>query len=307
MIIFLKFLKSNKAMFVFVATMCSVLFTPYISAIELNVLPEHRVIFDVQPHQGDYRLTLSTLKKVNSELVASREKKVSGLVSRKTLEFTGNLTPDEAWRQLTSIFSSSNKQVLFECAGLDCGSSNAWANSRFEIKQLYGLDVTQFYRVLENVKNGQVSYDVLYLVQRGNRRIYAQLDKIIIAESNSEILLTSDSVVSTLKNKGFIVIPASFKNNNFVYSPEVVQLFVQVLNMHPEWRVALVGHSSKEPLDQKNSVDITSVSTLYAQYFLSRLEQELNYKKKLVHVVGVGPLAPRDFFAEERVELVLLK
>ena len=267
-------------------------------------LPNHRVIFDTPAYSGDYRLTLSALKKINSEWVSERERKVNGSITRQTIEFTGTLGVDDIWQQLSNAFNLSSKQVLFECEGLDCGSSNAWANNRFEVKQLYGLDTTQYYRVMETVNNGRITYDILYLVQRGNRRIYAQLDQVVV-ESYVTTLLTYESVVDILKNKGFVSIPSSYHKNTLAYDDRVIQIFGRVISAHPEWHVALVGHSLRDIPSRG-----LSVSTQYAQDFLEELGKSpgvpsLPYKN--IHTFGVGPLAPRDFFTDERVEMVLLK
>ena len=286
---------------VFVFLSCS--FT-HIFANSTIPLPNHRVIFDASAPFGDYRLTLDALKKINSEWVSERERKVNGSITRQTIEFTGTLGVDDIWQQLSNAFNLSNKRVLFECEGLDCGSSNAWANNRFGIKQLYGLDTTQYYRVMETVNNGRITYDIIYLVQRGNRRIYAQLDQVVV-ESYVTTLLTYESVVDILKNKGFIAIPSSHKKNTLTYDDRVIQIFARVISAHPEWHVALVGHSLRDI----SSRDL-SVSTQYAQYFLEQLGKSSHTPPlghKNIQTFGVGPLAPRDFFTDERVEMVLLK
>lgn len=273
-------------------------------AASLMALPSHRVIFDTPAYSDDYRLTLSALKKINSEWISERERKVNGSISRQTIEFTGTLGVDDIWQELSNTFNLSNKHILFECAGLDCGSSNAWANNRFEIKQLYGLDTTQYYRVMETVNNGRITYDILYLVQRGNRRIYAQLDQVVI-ESYVATLLTYESVVETLKSRGFVAIPARYQKNTLRYDERVVQIIERVISTHPEWHFAFVGHSVRD-IPARD----VSVSTQYAQYFLATLKtlsQATPWPHKNIQTFGVGPLAPRDFFADERVEMIILK
>lgn len=298
---------SRLSLYFFVCFYC---LCAHVLADSTSALPKHRVIFDTPTYSGDYRLTLSALKKINSEWVSERERKVSGSISRQTIEFTGTLGLSDIWQQLSTAFYLSSKQVLFECEGLDCGSSNAWANNRFEIKQLYGLDTTQYYRVMETVKSGHITYDILYLVQRGNRRIYAQLDQVVV-ESYVATLLTYESVVETLRNKGFMAIPSSYKKNTLVYDDRVIQIVARVISMHPEWHVAFVGHSLHDaPSSVVSGSASLLVSTQYAQHFLEKLDN-LSYTPPLplknIQTFGVGPLAPRNFFADERVEMILLK
>ena len=276
----------------------------HVFAVSTTALPAHRVIFDTPAYSGDYRLTLAALKKINSEWISERERKVSGSISRQTIEFTGTLGGNDLWQQLSTAFNLASKQVLFECEGLDCGSSNAWANNRFKIKQLYGLDTTQYYRVMETINNGRITYDILYLVQRGNRRIYAQLDQVVV-ESNLETWLTYESVIETLKNKRFISVPSSYEKNALIYDERVVQMFVRIIRAHPDWHIALVGHSVRDIPSSG-----LSVSTQYARHFLEVLDKSSSaspFRHSNIRTFGVGPLAPRDFFADERVEMILLK
>lgn len=57
------------------------------------------------------------------------------------------------------------------CTGRACGSSNDWANRVFEQKQLYGRDQYQHYWT---GRRGD-AVATLYVVRRGNRRIYARI------------------------------------------------------------------------------------------------------------------------------------
>lgn len=61
--------------------------------------------------------------------------------------------------------------VLFRCEARGCGRSNDWANRVFEQAILYGPDRHQRYAALE----WQGRLIGLYVIERGNRRVYAHL------------------------------------------------------------------------------------------------------------------------------------
>ena len=131
-------------------------------------LDAQRKVFQSSEAGSEYRLTLSALKTVNASIVSEREIVVRGDIDRTTYEFLPSLKRREAWALLSRTLIGQQYRELYSCDGLSCGSSNAWANNRFRIKQLYGLDQTQKYRVY--AVDG-FNYLVLYFVERGNRRV----------------------------------------------------------------------------------------------------------------------------------------
>jgi hypothetical protein len=80
-------------------------------------------------------------------------------------------------------------EPLFSCRGRDCGRSNLWANEIFRQATLYGPDANQFYFA------GELDDDLvaLYVIQRGNKRVYAHLEVLrpereVALDLNREIL-----------------------------------------------------------------------------------------------------------------------
>lgn len=67
--------------------------------------------------------------------------------------------------------SQLGSDVLFQCEGRGCGRSNDWANQIFNDATLYGPDRNQRYVALE----WQGRLVALYIIERGNRRVYAHL------------------------------------------------------------------------------------------------------------------------------------
>ena len=61
---------------------------------------------------------------------------------------------------------------VFSCRGRDCGRSNAWANDVFRVKELVAPDTAQRYFAVA----GADELIAIYMVQRGNRRVYVHVD-----------------------------------------------------------------------------------------------------------------------------------
>ena len=90
-------------------------------------------------------------------------------------------------------------EVLFTCRARACGRSTSWANSVFGVKELVAPDSSQFYLAATL----GTKLKAVYVVQRGNRRVYAHID---VAEA--ERPLASDAqapLVRQLRDNGFAV------------------------------------------------------------------------------------------------------
>ncbi len=122
-------------------------------------------------------LTLSALKKINGEWVAEQEHLVKGKQLLEAFELKPPFSIAATIQAFNQYYTDQNAQLTFKCKGFDCGSSNAWANERFDLKQLYGLEKSQ--KVFVWQLDSPRVFDTVYLVQRGNRRQYALWQRII--------------------------------------------------------------------------------------------------------------------------------
>ena len=71
---------------------------------------------------------------------------------------------------------------MYRCSGLDCGSSNFWANKIFNNAKLYGRDANQAYLVAKMPGKANRIF-VLYAVQRSKQKLYFNLDQIISSDA----------------------------------------------------------------------------------------------------------------------------
>ncbi|WP_096084544.1 DUF4892 domain-containing protein [Agaribacterium haliotis] len=258
-------------------------------------LVDQRLVYSSDNKHADYLLTLSALKNVNAQIVADTELRLRGRVQRQTWEFNSGTSIADARAMLDAHLNlSGSERKLFACRGLACGSSNAWANQRFNIKQLYGLDASQRYQVWQLEQASEVL--VLYFVQRGNRRIYAQLDRISLS-AEQQLTPTAEAVSAELQSRGYLVFKQDQQGSAF--EDELLARVVDALRRKPYSRFYVVGHS----YDQRSD-------TLNRQ---RALEQAERIKQLLVgagldagrfSVDSVGALVPRSLPGQNRVELV---
>lgn len=227
---------------------------------------------------------------------------MSGLLHRRTIEVNDSYSRQEVMKTITGFFSSRDGRLLYSCDGLDCGSSAAWANEYFGIKQLYGLDRYQHYRVWE--LNGEAGKDiaVIYAVQRGNKRIYVQVDVLEVEKGGEKPIVSSpEAILAELDTKGYFVFPGMhFNVSKLEFDDDHVNSVASAMARNPRLTLYLVGHDYRDG----SLEDQLARSKSYAEQLKARLEKT-GVKAGRLHVQGVGPLAPRGKTTSARLELVV--
>lgn len=120
----------------------------------------------------NYSLALGPYEKSGNLWQAEEKQRIAGNVLKQTHEIPRDFSVQDAFEFYIDVLGG-NAKVLYQCESFNCGASNNWANVHFDIKQLYGLDRHQFYQVTE-LENGD--FATVYVVRRGNRRIFAQIE-----------------------------------------------------------------------------------------------------------------------------------
>ena len=178
---------------------------------------------------ADYRLILGGLRKINGVLAPEVEQRLSGDLFQITYRIPEQFSAKDAFTSFEKQISALGAEVLFECVGRDCGSSNKWANNIFRYSRLYGVDSTQSFASyrLDN------QYYSLYAVKRGNKRVYLRLD-VLVAESLG---------FKSLLEQGHGVV--------FTHAKDEMLSLVEYLNEHPNLRLWLVGINDEDGSKQQ--------------------------------------------------------
>ena len=161
-----------------------------------NIHDEADVIYTRDKRLENYQLALGIYKKVRNRWQPEKGARLSGKLKGQTVELPESYDLEEVFDFYQRQLTSQSTTTLFFCESRDCGNSSVWANSHFNVRQLYGLDRFQFYGVyqLRFGADSQIHYVTLYTVRRGNNRIYAHIDIFLpdAAESNPKSELLAD-------------------------------------------------------------------------------------------------------------------
>ncbi|HEX7764562.1 MAG TPA: DUF4892 domain-containing protein [Cellvibrio sp.] len=265
-------------------------------AADLSIQPYHnaRIMFQSTGATDDYVFALGSYKKIAGSWRLDRQQRLSGNLTRYTVELPEGHSANNGFDFYLDQLQNFNLRELFHCTGRDCGTSNSWANNHFKILQLYGLDQFQQYGAYE-VTNADARpfYVALYAVQRGNKRVYMQLDVLHVDSVNElGVAANPESIIRALESSGYYVFPDLLVSDaqgsvSIKIKPAHLQVLVDVLNAKPNWTLAVVGHDYAPvalAVQQKNSL-------AYAEQLKVAL-QERGVKANRLVPYGLGGLAP---------------
>ena len=197
--------------------------------------------------------------------------------------------------------------VVFTCQARDCGRSTSWANSVFGVKELVAPDSSQFYLAARSPQPGSARGSPLawsdrtllaiYVVQRGNRRIYAHVD---LGTADAPPLAATDTgLVGQLRQQGFAVVadvvPAVDGGLDAADLAAVDAAAGQIAGLEGK-TVYVVCH-----LDAGGTEESMARSAACAETVVGRLRTA----GITAFGFGGGPLLPRTGFPANRVELVM--
>jgi hypothetical protein len=150
---------------------------------------------DVLPRQ----FIMSRVDRIRRELRIDDRLWVDGSLETATYRIPEGVAVDDV---AAHYADELGRDVLFRCDGRDCGRSNDWANQIFESAILYGPDRNQRYLALE----WEDRMVALYVIRRGNQRVYAHLR--VIEPPGSVGLEPNALLVRRLSERGWAAVDA---------------------------------------------------------------------------------------------------
>ncbi|WP_157729993.1 DUF4892 domain-containing protein [Bacterioplanes sanyensis] len=186
------------------------------AAAHANLMPfaNARVQDESRSEQSHYRVILSELKRSQATTFGEREARISGSLQRTVWALPSGI-------ELESVISHyqhqlDGKEVLYQCQGLDCGSSHFWANEIFSNGRLVGREKDQAVMVVTSPRSDQRNdIWVVYMVRRATRQVMVNVDYIITSDALAGNELQRSRIEQVLADSygwlpGFIVTDERF-------------------------------------------------------------------------------------------------
>ncbi len=212
---------------------------------------------------NNYPFVLGSIEKVNGVERTEKEQHLSGTLTRISYMLPENISTADAVDYFKSQLEEREAKLLFSCQSRECGSSNVWANSVFGYSKLYGLERSQYYNAFE-LPGQSVA---LYVIERGNRRIYAHLD---IMETDP-----TARVIGMLKDKSYALL-------SIEKLPEI-NLLESLSSAGSLEKTAIVIHHKGDSIPEA-----AALSEAQADNLRTLLEQ----KKISADIYAIGELSP---------------
>ncbi|MEM1232320.1 MAG: DUF4892 domain-containing protein [Pseudomonadota bacterium] len=206
-------------------------------------------------------------------------------------------------------------RLLYQCRGRDCGRSNEWANAIFGNAALYGPDADQYYFAAQQ----DDALLAVYLIRRGNRRLYAH--HVRYEPTEPVDLIAIPDQLGDLRRLGRYRIPGVWPDRDGTLTeaeldelrslaPKLAALDVPALYVvcHVYARDRVPPPEGRRPRQRELRDDSAAVGELVAA--AERCADTAAGALTLpdgpaLRTFGVGPLAPSAELDDSRVVLVL--
>lgn len=268
-----------------------------------QVIPSHPrsslEINEMSEQDEPVNFILSSAQRIRHEVTFERVVKVFGPVSSNTFRMPSDLKRSDVTDWFKQQVETLGGRIEFECEQRDCGRATIWATDIFQERVLSTSDINQNYLAVSIDKDNVQHLAMIYVVERGNRRVYAHVVEIIPNERVS--IDTPVDVSSELLRYGTVRVPNVVPNSQGSLSDEALaeledlaQTELQDFSTDEIYVVCHVNgpHDTKELLEYSRDCAAEIVEI---------------FEKAGLSVVpfGTGPLSPLERTAVSRVELVI--
>ena len=245
----------------------------------IEAFPRAELIEETQLNNTEYRLVLSGLKRKRAITSGEVERLITGDVNRQFWQISTNHEVGQILEHFLGQWQDA--QILYRCSGLDCGSSNFWANDIFDNAKLYGRDENQAYVVAMLPGNPNRIY-VLYAVQRSKQKLYFNLDQIISSDALSDKDVERKNIQSSLqKESGWLAGLNTIDGRIDEKKSEALLSILKDLDVTLKRRLYLIVHC----YEANNMADNFACSTRLAQQLRAAIYQDFE-----IPVYGHGAL-----------------
>ena len=267
--------------------------------------PDSEIISVEFDEDVNYRLVLSSLQRTRGLVTPESSERLRGDVTKIIYEVSQEFTGEDVYNFFQQQLQERNYTDLFTCSGRGCGSSNYWANDIFGNRILYGPERNQYYLAVR-ADNGleTLPHLALYIITRGNRRIYAYLEIIEVGGTTTRIdIIETNELLATLREQGSVIAPfLNFIADNQLTIESDLAPIANMLETDTSLNIYLVVH-----LSGSDSLDSLMARSLMRAEFLKQQLQNLGIDGTRIIAQGVGPLAPicGTGNCQDRIEVVL--
>ena len=256
-------------------------------------------IIEYDSTDGSYDFIYAPVDKIKRDVSFESSVRFNATVQKITYEMPRGVSRDDAMDWYTDQLDRLGGTMLFTCEGPDCGRATIWASQIFRIRTLSAPDRQQAYSAYVLGDGSNQTLIALYVVERGNKRVYAHLEE--ISPSAPVTFDENQGFADTLNATGVAVIrnvtPARDGSLDET-AKSVLSAISQRLSKLTSRDIYVVCHlhapGAAEPLIEASERCATEVA--------AQLAEEAGIEPK---ALGVGPLIRIEGRKLSRVEVIV--
>lgn len=248
----------------------------------------------------DYEFITGPVDKIRRDVRIDNSLRLSGTLTRVTWQAPNGTRLADAVAHYRGLALAAGGRLVFECSGPDCGRSTVWANHVFRVPVLAAPNRTQhFLAAAMSSGDGARLLATIYVVQRGNRRVYAHVDTFAPDPGAVVEFDRNRDLAQVLARHGHAVLEGVTPGRLGRLPPEALatlQAIASSLAAFADQPLHVVCHlGGSAPMD-----------TLLARSTACAEEAAATLSESGISALafGAGPLLPREDAPLERVELV---
>lgn len=245
-----------------------------------------------------HTLTLGAPKRAGRERQAAASRRISGSLAQHTYRIPDGRSTEEILAHYRAAARRSGGQTLFLCQGRACGSSNYWANQVFGIATLYGPEDDQAVLVTRLPQPPDHVYATIYIIVRGNRRVYAHHDLL----SSSTAVTAADPATlfrQLAEERRLALTDLPFDAEDKLPDTAPLAPLAEALQRDQSVNIYLVGHLHGGQIDTSLARAKQRADAVRAALI------QLGIRADRLAAYGVGSLAPAANLPGDRMEIVL--
>lgn len=254
-----------------------------------QTFPDSRTVSTTHTPNTSHQIALGILQRNSGIAAPESMRRVAGALTKVLYEIPQEYSGDDVFLFFQNLFAEKSFERLFGCSGRSCGSSNDWANDIFKNRILYGPAQNQFYLAYQESQDDRAAlYVSVYIITRGNRRLYAYVEVTEPNQGPSGLRVASEnSFAKDIMERGF----GTLQDIQFQYDEALagtqLNTLIAVMNENPQLEVYVVSHLTGDvSLDVLQSRSLKRAETIVSKL----VEAGISPARLSSH--GIGPLAP---------------
>ena len=247
----------------------------------------------------NYDFITGPAEKIKRDILIENMVRVKGRVIKSTYTLPSGTKREEVFGHYQDELGARTAQTVFQCQGPDCGQAATWSGQIFKRRDLSAPIRNQSYSASVVMDDGKQSLFSIYVVARGNLRVMAHIEEIMLNEPIT--LDINQSLEDELVRRGVVMLKDIEPSlSGALSSSDLTRIVdaVKGLSLLNTQEIYVVCHIH----GSRSTQVLIDASAKCAETVAEQIESQTTYQAASF---GAGPLIPLQDKPLTRIELVV--